>query len=479
MELRRSVLTVVSNGAHEYNNIEVRAKELRETLKMRHPPWTEEKVQQKYLEILKRLDKDPRFQIPVLANEEDRLSLLESRKKELKRRLKRAVYNWETIQYKTAESCLVYAAARLGLDFGITKRVLNEIRKRDPEFTPETVLDFGSGLGSLFWACRDVWGVGAGGVQEYTGVDISPEMNEMAQLILRGGEKDGAPIHPGVYSRQFLSGPEGMKHDLVVSAFTLMELPSENERQRIVETLWAKTNKYLILIENGSYTGTECVLEGRDMILSGGQEVARNRTERLFEHLGLPTEELGEILKKRNIWNAETLAKIQAMLPEGEVVPRVLDEGHVFAPCPHDMVCPRQALNDPISCRFTTRYFPLNLMNKAQEKTAREANFSFVIVKKGPRQGQSFPRIVRPVIVDQRQRAIARLCTDRGVLEEVIASKHNTGKLTFRLVQDSKWGDILPVETEIKKKKGEEDKEKGDLEGEVIQRSIFKFIQSV
>ncbi|KAK9740301.1 hypothetical protein RND81_03G025200 [Saponaria officinalis] len=50
-----------------------------------------------------------------------------------------------------------YVASRMPVVFATCFRVLREIRRRKPDFSPAKVLDFGSNTGSAFWALREVW----------------------------------------------------------------------------------------------------------------------------------------------------------------------------------------------------------------------------------------------------------------------------------------------------------------------------------
>jgi hypothetical protein len=42
-------------------------------------------------------------------------------------------------------------------NYFVYKRVMSEVRKRMPTFKPESVLDFGAGLGSGAWAANHVF----------------------------------------------------------------------------------------------------------------------------------------------------------------------------------------------------------------------------------------------------------------------------------------------------------------------------------
>lgn len=56
-------------------------------------------------------------------------------------------------------------------------------------------------------------------------------------------------------------------YDIVVSAYSLLELPSFESRMDTVLKLWNKTGRYLILVENGTNAGFRIINEARDYLL--------------------------------------------------------------------------------------------------------------------------------------------------------------------------------------------------------------------
>lgn len=42
---------------------------------------------------------------------------------------------------------------------------------------------------------------------------------------------------------------------MVVSAYSLMELPDAKNRLSVLSKLWKKTNKYLVIVEQGTNAG--------------------------------------------------------------------------------------------------------------------------------------------------------------------------------------------------------------------------------
>uniref|UniRef100_A0A8C4RIP3 Methyltransferase like 17 n=1 Tax=Erpetoichthys calabaricus TaxID=27687 RepID=A0A8C4RIP3_ERPCA len=123
----------------------------------------------------------------------------------------------------------------------------SQIKKRVPDFAPQTLLDFGSGTGTVTWAVHSKWG---STMKEYVCVDSSAAMNNLSDLLLRGGCESQEPHIKGVYFRQFLPVSPKVQFDLVVSAFSLIELPSASDRITTIQTLWRKTQSFLVSPQN-------------------------------------------------------------------------------------------------------------------------------------------------------------------------------------------------------------------------------------
>lgn len=58
-----------------------------------------------------------------------------------------------------------------------------------------------------------------------------------------------------------------IKYDVVLSAYTLLELPDAKTRLETLQSLWNKCDRYLVIIEQGTRAGFRLVNEARDFIL--------------------------------------------------------------------------------------------------------------------------------------------------------------------------------------------------------------------
>uniref|UniRef100_A0A1B6D0H8 Methyltransferase-like protein 17, mitochondrial n=2 Tax=Clastoptera arizonana TaxID=38151 RepID=A0A1B6D0H8_9HEMI len=300
--------------------------------------------------------------------------------------LHQQIYNWKRLDFNEY-FCLVYFFGRAAPNYAVISRVFNEISIRHPDFKPKTLFDFGSGIGTVSWVAKNLWN---DTIKEFFCVDSSSDMNNFASLILREGKTD-TPVPSNVYYRQFLPS-QHRPYDMVVSAFSLFELPSSHSRLETLLNLWNKTQEYLIVIEQGTAPGYKLVVEARDFILS---------------------------LKDK----------------DGNAT------GYVFAPCSHDKECPSVSINE--TCNFVVSYFDLEL---GQREGVKKEIYSYVVLKKGVRSSYDYqwPRIVKPVLKKSKH-AICRMCTKEGKHQEIIftASKH--GKIPYKCARSSDWGDLLPI----------------------------------
>ncbi|XP_042228424.1 methyltransferase-like protein 17, mitochondrial [Homarus americanus] len=337
---------------------------------------------------------------PMAPNilEVDRKRLLDSRSSKVLDKMKKETYLWSAIQYDEHKSA-AYVVARLAPDFASLVRILREIKKRDTQFSPHTMLDFGSGIGSGMWAVDNIW---PGICKEAVCVDCSSEMNNLADKLLRGGDPDSPRTvrAGGTFFKQFLPMSDVLKYDIVLCSRSLFELPDMASRLRTIDILWRKTAGYLIIVEPGTNEGYRLVLEARDYIL----ELSRRASE------------------------------------EEEANPH----GYVFSPCAHDMFCPRFFDGSNTPCNFEVNYQPFTFGRKTNTQKDR---FSYVVLKQGKRSDsteQQWPRLVRSPL-HRKKHVICRVCTKYGTLQELTVTKQRHGKGCYRLSKNTSWGDLFPV----------------------------------
>ncbi|EGG22229.1 hypothetical protein DFA_04347 [Cavenderia fasciculata] len=178
------------------------------------------------------------------------------------------------INYGPGEA-LAYAAHRMPGVYSCTHRVFQEIADRIPNFQPKTMMDYGSGPGTVIWSARQIWGEeGTNSLQSIRAVEPSTFMTDIAKKMLEGSTD-------GIQWSQFLLQPnrhqmtsyghihEGLQSDLVVASYVLSELPDQESRRTLVADLWrhVKPSGMLVLLEPGTPIGFSLVREMRQMLL--------------------------------------------------------------------------------------------------------------------------------------------------------------------------------------------------------------------
>ncbi|XP_071397224.1 ribosome assembly protein METTL17, mitochondrial [Centroberyx affinis] len=322
--------------------------------------------------------------------------VLEARiKKKVLSELKRTTYRWTPIKYDE-QLGVVYMAARLAGGYAAVRRALNEIKKRDPSFAPHSLLDFGSGLGTAVWASHFCWG---DSLKEMVCVDSSGPMNTLAERLLKGDNEKAEPHIKQVYFRQFLPVSPKVQFDVVVGAFSLSELSSKKERDETLFTLWRKTSSYLVLVENGTKEGHQILMEARDILLTKQEKTVH-----------------------------DTRA------------------ASVFAPCPHELMCPKLARLSAPPCNFNQLYHPLPLPGQPDRQTEK---FSYLILTRSEPaeadgEGLDWARLIAPVL--RRPRHVhCHMCCPDGQLQHVVVTARKHSRDVYRCARSSDWGDQLPI----------------------------------
>ncbi|KAL1456876.1 hypothetical protein WDU94_001566 [Cyamophila willieti] len=304
-------------------------------------------------------------------NEEDIALLDRAVRHQVNKLLKQRTYNWEPVNY-TEYIARVYLWNRFVPEYAVLLKVLEEIQKQVPDFKPNSVFDFGSGVGTAIWATHSYW---SSHITDFYCVDTSSQMLDLNSLIIRGGRPNKLPLINNVTYRQFLPSSANLaaKYSLVISAFTLLELGSQKQRLETLANLWEKTEDFLIIVDHGSKSGYQVVQEARNYILSSN------------------TKRPGSV--------------------------------HVFAPCPHEALCPKQAFTH--HCNFGVKYE--NITYSRGERDIREETFCYVILRRGERKvTPPWPRIVRPVLV-RTKHTVCKLCTPEGNIAQINFTNKKNG----------------------------------------------------
>lgn len=322
--------------------------------------------------------------------------------------------DWHYYEYDDYASAL-YMGVRLAPNYGCVRTVMKELHDLDPTFEPKSVLDFGSGMGTTIWAVNETW---PDTVNEFTNVDLSKDQQSLCEYLLRGGKEHGPSI-PGLFYRQYLPAVNKMQYNMVVSAYTLLELPSGRSRTQTIENLWHLTDDVLVLVERGNKAGFQAINEARHFLLDKG----------------------GHDVTKKVRFTLESRPQAKLYLPKN----------YVFSPCPHEFACPK--LTAPSKqmldvCRFRISYEPFHIIPKLPGMLKEE--FSYVILRKGAHPSYFNTDFNRwPRCIARRNKASGALtfkvCCSNGQMAETVITKKRYGTELYEIAKKSDWGDILPV----------------------------------
>ncbi|KAG7273052.1 hypothetical protein CRUP_007208 [Coryphaenoides rupestris] len=117
----------------------------------------------------------------------------------------------------------------------------------------------------------------------------------------------------------------------------------------------------------------------------------------------------------------------------------------VFAPCPHEMTCPKLAQHPPAPCNFNQHYHPLPLPGGPVR--GRET-FSYMILSRSDpskaEPARDWVRVVAPVL--RRPRHVhCHTCGLDGQLHHMVVTRAKHGRDLYRCARSSDWGDQLPI----------------------------------
>lgn len=120
------------------------AKKLTQHLNNRHPPLEQFEISTKLQKVEERLS---------IENPNEKISVEDidfRNNKKARMILKQNIYNWQPINFDKL-TCLTYLVGRSVQNYGVLCKIFTELKSRDKDFRPQTLFDFGSGVGTVMW----------------------------------------------------------------------------------------------------------------------------------------------------------------------------------------------------------------------------------------------------------------------------------------------------------------------------------------
>ncbi|KAJ8555911.1 hypothetical protein K7X08_013407 [Anisodus acutangulus] len=264
------------------------------------------------------------------------------------------------LKYRDDET-LAYVASRMPAVYSAIYRVLSEVCRRLPGFSPAKVLDFGAGTGSAFWAVREVW---PRSLNRINLVEPSQSMQRAGQSLIKGLKN--LPLIQSYGSIQALSKDvkkSDRQHDLVIASYVLGEIPSLKDRITVVRQLWELTGDVLVLVEPGTPQGSNIISQMRSHILW----MEKRRSRKLEDASG----------------------------KDSKALTTLKNGAYIVAPCPHDGRCPLD--NTGKYCHFVQR-LQRTTSQRAYKRSKGEPlrgfedeKFCFIAFRRGERPRQPWP----------------------------------------------------------------------------------------
>lgn len=313
---------------------------------------------------------------------------------------------------------IAYLYSRMPNTLLVLTSILSEIKNRNPEFSPSSLLDYGAGLGSGVLSALDVFP--AEDFKKIAAVEPNKYMRKLGKYVtetcVQYKHKESSIDIVWVDSLVMLPGSGGMergKFDLIILSHVLQEVTTSKGRQLIIETLLTRLSStgVLVVVEPGSPKGFRFINDIRDIVISKKKE-------------------------------------------ENE-------DFHVLAPCSHSKECPL-AKHSNSWCHFSQLITKYNKSTFGKIKSEREIlneKYSYLVVKKGkhvlsrienevdlnslsiPQQSFTWSRVIRPIIKGSRH-VIVDICSTKGRIERRIVA-HSHGKSGgYKIAKRTKWGDL-------------------------------------
>lgn len=304
--------------------------------------------------------KDSNFLLTASASKEFVEDPLKSIEKTSQRWKIESKYGDIGLKYREDET-VAYVASRMPAVYSACYRVLSEVRRRLPGFSPTRVLDFGAGTGSAMWAIREVW---PWSLETVNLVEPSKSMQRVGQSLTR--DLKNMPLIRIYGSIQELTKnieKHEREHDLVTASYVLGEIPSVKDRITIVRQLWDLTRDVLVLVEPGTPQGSSIISQMRSHIL------------------------WMEKRKRRKLERTSDAASNALVASKSGVF--------IVAPCAHDGACPLEKTGK--YCHFVQRLQRTSSQRAYKRSKGlplrgfEDEKFSFVVFRRGQRPQESWP----------------------------------------------------------------------------------------
>lgn len=164
---------------------------------------------------------------------------------------------------------LAYTAYRLPATFSACSAVLREVRRLVPDFHPTTLLDVGSGPGTVGLAVESTWGT----LGETTFVERNASMTRVGRLLREAMSK--SEMRKATWlSSDILAAWAAPPADLVSACYVFGEI-AEVDRRGVTDRLWSHCLGVCVIVEPGTPRGYRTIRSiTEDLVALGARIIA-------------------------------------------------------------------------------------------------------------------------------------------------------------------------------------------------------------
>jgi len=283
---------------------------------------------------------------------------------------------------RDAEQALAYAAWILPATHAQAWGALSYVPKRAGEWKPRTLLDLGSGPGTVAWAAADIW---EGSLERAVLVEKEPAFASLGRELAKSSRS--AVVREATWETRDARAHAGRERfDLVTLAHVLSEMPS-GEAGLVLRSAWESCDGVLVVVEPGTPSGFAVVETARTQLVALG--------------------------------------------------------ARILAPCPHGRDCPLhggELLEPPDWCHFAQRTQRPEFQRRLKHASLpwEDAKFSFVAAARFESAAPPWSRVLRHPTKGHGHVELD-LCSAEGRLLRKVAHSHAGWKLARKL----EWGEAV------------------------------------
>lgn len=171
-----------------------------------------------------------------------------------------------TMHLDNKNAALGYVAARFPATFAAVHDALCRVKEVLPDFCPTSQLDVGAGPATAVLAAHEVFS----SLQSATLVEQSDAITEIGKAL--AASLKAIDIHWQKGDLAACGFDNITNGDLVTLSYVLDELADETQ-DRLVDSLWQKTGKVLLLVEPGTPAGWRRLLRQRARLIAQNAEI--------------------------------------------------------------------------------------------------------------------------------------------------------------------------------------------------------------